>query len=193
MMVDPLTAMLRQLPKSALIVIIGNPYTYSFHIGLELIKRAYLNFRWYLFINDVTQRYAEIIRQYGIIKSDINFINDLCRGAITLDNVLRVDGNLAYVVINSDSSCIDDYNKVLSKRDPSVESTVVIQIDEAYYKSIAYLADLIIKLGIVEDAYSFKTISRLAKLTLVRGGATELSVSYSIMPNEVLFKEFTRI
>lgn len=192
-MVDPLTAMLRQLPKSALIVIIGNPYTYSFHIGLELIKRAYLNFRWYLFINDVTQRYAEIIRQYGIIKSDINFINDLCRGAITLDNVLRVDGNLAYVVINSDSSCIDDYNKVLSKRDPSVESTVVIQIDEAYYKSIAYLADLIIKLGIVEDAYSFKTISRLAKLTLVRGGATELSVSYSIMPNEVLFKEFTRI
>ncbi|MEM2376188.1 MAG: hypothetical protein QXZ10_01040, partial [Sulfolobales archaeon] len=189
MMVDPLTAMLRQLPKSALIVIIGNPYTYSFHIGLELIKRAYLNFRWYLFINDVTQRYAEIIRQYGIIKSDINFINDLCRGAITLDDVLRVDGNLAYVVINSDSSCIDDYNKVLSKRDPSVESTVVIQIDEAYYKSIAYLADLIIKLGIVEDAYSFKTISRLAKLTLVRGGATELSVSYSIMPNEVLFKE----
>lgn len=193
MVVGPLTGIMNQIPKSALIAIIGNPFTYSFHVGLELIRRAYLNFSWYIFVNDVTQRYSDTLKRYGIVKDDVTFINDLCSGVGFLGRALGSDGNLAYIIANSDTSCIEDYFRALMSRDLSVDSVAVIQVDENHHKPVTYIADLIIKLSIIEDPNSLKTISRVAKFILTRGDVAEVSMSYSVTPSEVVFKEFTRL
>ncbi len=193
MAVDPLTGVLGQLPKAALIVVIGNPYTYTFHVGVEILRRFYLNYSWHIVVSDVIQRYKDTLRQYGVVKDDIAFLNELGSGVHVLEDVLRSGGNLAYVVINNNSSYINDYCKVLMRRDPSVGSVAIIQVDEEFYKPIAYIADLIIRLGLVEDPHSLKTISRTMKLVLMRGNVVETLLGYDVLPNEIVFRESTRI
>ncbi len=193
LMVDPITHVLHQLPKSALIAIVGNPYTYPFHVGVEIVRRYYIDYRWYIVTGDVTQRYADILRQYGIVKDDVTFVSELRDGINVLEEALRGDGNLVYVIVNKNRQYIEDYVKVLVRRDPLRRSVAVVQVDEENCKEVAYIADLIIRLGLVEDLNSLKTISRVVKLVLIREGAAELILSYDLLPNMVFFKELTRV
>lgn len=190
-MVDPLTDILLKLPNSALIVIVGNPYTYTFHVGIELLKRRYLNFNWYIITDGPSQRYSDILNSYGVVKDDIVFVNELSEGLRTLENLLKEDNNLIYIVLDNDPSYIEEYRKVLIRRNFSVRSAVALQVDEEHHKSIAYDADLIVRLRVTEDPSSLKTISRLVKLILMRGGVLELLLSYEVSSSGVIFKEFT--
>ncbi|MEM1601119.1 MAG: hypothetical protein QW267_03410 [Sulfolobales archaeon] len=191
MVVDPLVDILYKLPNSALIAIVGNPYTYTFHVGIELLKRRYLNYNWYIIVDGSAQRYGDILKSYGVVKDNMVFVDELSEGLITLEKLLKEDNNLIYTVLDGNPSYIEDYRKVLMRRDPSVRSVVTIQVDEEHYKPIAYNADLIVRLRVVEDSSSLKTISRLVKLILVRGGVAELLLSYEVLSNGVIFKEFT--
>jgi len=181
-----------KLPKSAIILLIGNPYTYTFHVGVEILKRAFMNYHWYIIVNDIPQRYADVITRYNILKDDITFINNLGKGVEVLKELLSSNGNLIYVLINDAISYVSDYYSVLVRRDQKVDSIVVIQVDEEIYKLLAYIADLIIRLGVIEDSNTFKTIAMLAKIVLVRE-AIELTMNYRVLQSGVLFEEFIRI
>lgn len=181
-----------KLPKSAIILLIGNPYTYTFHVGVEILKRAFMNYHWYIVVNDIPQRYADVITRYNILKDDITFINNLGKGVEVLKELLSSNGNLIYVLINDAISYVSDYYSVLVRRDQKVDSIVVIQVDEEIYKLLAYIADLIIRLGVIEDSNTFKTIAMLAKIVLVRE-AIELTMNYRVLQSGVLFEEFIRI
>jgi len=181
-----------KLPKSAIILLIGNPYTYTFHVGVEILKRAFMNYHWYIVVNDIPQRYADVITRYNILKDDITFINNLGKGVEVLKELLSSNGNLIYVLINDAISYVGDYYSVLVRRDQKVGSIVVIQVDEEIYKLLAYIADLIIRLGVIEDSNTFKTIAMLAKIVLVRE-AIEVTMNYRVLESGVLFEEFIRI
>lgn len=181
-----------KLPKSAIILLIGNPYTYTFHVGVEILKRAFMNYHWYIVVNDIPQRYADVITRYNILKDDITFINNLGKGVEVLKELLSSNGNLIYVLINDAISYVGDYYSVLVRRDQKVDSIVVIQVDEEIYKLLAYIADLIIRLGVIEDSNTFKTIAMLAKIVLVRE-AIEVTMNYRVLESGVLFEEFIRI
>ena len=181
-----------KLPKSAIILLIGNPYTYTFHVGVEILKRAFMNYHWYIIVNDIPQRYADVITRYNILKDDITFINNLGKGVEVLKELLSSNGNLIYVLINDAISYVSDYYSVLVRRDQKVDSIVVIQVDEEIYKLLAYIADLIIRLGVIEDSNTFKTIAMLAKIVLVRE-AIDLTMNYRVLQSGVLFEEFIRI
>ena len=184
--------LLMKLPRSAIILLVGNPYTYTFHVGVEILKKAFMNYHWYIVVNDIPQRYADVIARYNVFKNDITFINDLSKGVEVLKELLSSNGNLIYVLINDAISYISDYYSVLVRRDQKVDSIVVIQVDEEIYKSLAYIADLIIRLGVIEDSNTLKTVAMLAKIVLARE-AVEIAMNYRVLQSGVLFEEFVRI
>lgn len=191
---DAISKLLAELPKQTLILIIGDAYTLPFHVGIEIIKRYFNNFRWYFVVEGLVRRYLSIIRNhFNIAKSDIEFIGDLCGGLRELSRIINNEGNLVYVVMNSSAKCVNDYIDMLVKRPLDIGSIIVIQVDEDLSKPFTYLADLIIRLKVVEDVNSLKTISRVAKLITTGVHGSELVLNYNVTTTGIAFEEFLRI
>jgi len=192
--VDAISRLLAELPKQTLILITGNAYTLPFHVGIEVIKRYFNNFKWYFVVEGLIGRYLGIIRDhFNIAKNDIEFIGDLCGGLKELSGIIGSEGDLVYIVINSSTKCINDYIDMLAKRPLDVRSIIVVQVDEDLSKPFTYLADLIIRLRVVEDVNSLKTISRVAKLITTGARGSELVLNYNVTATGITFEEFLRI
>lgn len=191
---DPLKDALSLIPKSALIVIVGNPYTLSFHVGLELLRRLFMNYKWFIIVNDLVNRYRDVIRSYGIVKNDIELINDLSKGVEVLSDVIKKDNHLAYVVLNDATLSVSKYRRALINRPYNVSSVAIVQVDENMHRAFTYIADIIIRLNVVEDLSSLRTLLRTAKISYVKEVLKEeVVLSYRVTPSEVLFEELTRI
>lgn len=191
---EVIDSLLRTLPPSSLILITCDPYTYPFHVGIELARRYFINFKWYIIVNDLIQRYLSIIRYgFNVVKDDVELIHGLCEGIESFTKALTTDNSLIYVIVNAFKlNCMSEYVKTLVNRPPQVKSVTFIQVDETLSRPFTYLADLIIRLRLLEDVDSLRTSARIAKFITTRT-YSEVVVNYSILPGGVIFEEVSRV